>query len=77
MPPKHHIMKEIKKWSGPNCYCKGSCRAKCLLPLSIHFTITYSFAIEVARYRDPVKYSMLTELDRTPITEHFAVKVSH
>ena len=36
----------------------------------------HSFAIEVARYRDPVKYSMLTELDYTPITEHFAMKVA-
>ena len=35
-----------------------------------------SFAVEVARYRDPAKYSMLTELDRSPMTENFAKKVT-
>ena len=34
-----------------------------------------SFAVEVARYRDPVQYSMMTELDCSPVTKHFAMKV--
>ena len=42
----------------------------------LHCGHTCSFAIEVARYRDPVKYSMLTELDHTPMTEQFAMKVT-
>ena len=37
----------------------------------------YSFAVEVARYRDPTKYSMMMEFDNSPITEYFAIKVSH
>ena len=35
----------------------------------------YSFAVEVGRYRDPVQYSMMMELDCSPVTEHFAKKV--
>jgi len=36
----------------------------------------FSFAVEVARYRDPIKYSMMMEFDHSPITEYFAIKVS-
>ena len=39
------------------------------------YSLFYSFAMEVGRYRDPVQYSMMTELDCSPVTEHFAKKV--
>ena len=40
------------------------------------FNFFLSFAVEVARHRDPVRYSMIMELDHTPITEYFAIRVS-
>ncbi|XP_065917806.1 phosphatidylinositol 4,5-bisphosphate 3-kinase catalytic subunit gamma isoform-like isoform X3 [Dysidea avara] len=34
-----------------------------------------SFAVEIARYRDSAKYSMMTELDLSAVTPHFAIRV--
>ena len=36
----------------------------------------FSFAVEVAKYRDPIRYSMIMELDHSPVTEYFAIRVS-
>lgn len=42
----------------------------------LYLILNFSFAVEVARYRDPTRYSMIMELDHSPITEYFAIRVS-
>jgi len=43
----------------------------------MHLSVPNSFAVEVARYRDATKYSMMTELDLSAVTPNFATRVRH
>ena len=53
---------------------KRYCITLIILALNVIKSL-YSFAVELARYRDSVKYSMMTELDLSPVTRHFAIRV--
>ena len=71
----HLTSVEMMKLLGLDPGCRGTV---VLMDLLIDFTFFYfSFAVEVARYRDPIRYSMIMELDHSPITEYFAIRVSY